>query len=398
MLLWLTFALLAAAVATLLMRSPWVNDRDADLNPDMAVYRDQLAELDADVERGVVTGAEAASARAEIARRLLKLASPSSGSPGQSAPAAPVSRQKPELVLLASAIGIPVACMGLYLAVGSPSLPGRPLAERLAVAPQNATTDDLIAKVEARLREKPDDGMGWSVLAPVYLSQGRLVDAGRAFERAIALLGETPDRLSGLAKTLVLANNGVVVEPARKAYERLLVLDPGRPEARFWLAISDEQSGRTAEAETAYRQLLADAPTDAPWRPAVEARLAALAGAPTTTASPPPGVSAPVLSSAAGAKAPGAGPTPAEFVTAAERLPAEIREQMIGRMITRAAEAVKASPKDISAWTRLVTGYRALGRASDAASALKQARDALAGDQSAKTELDALASSLGLAS
>jgi cytochrome c-type biogenesis protein CcmH len=416
MLLWVTFALLATAVATMLMRSPREPSSTTAHDPDLDVYRDQLAELTADVERGVVSPAEATSARSEIARRLLKhadkpgLPSSQQGNADIAPPKAAASSS--ERVLFAGAAAIPIACLAIYLVLGSPSLPGRPLAERLAKAPDAASADDLILKVEARLREKPDDGMGWSVIAPVYLSQGRLVDAGQAYERAIALLGETPERLAGLAKALVLANNGLIVEPARRAYERLLVLDPKRVEAKFWLAIHDEQNGRAGAAEATYRKLLSDAPADAPWKPAVEARLAALLGKPGQQSQPSPNASAPqlpvasgsapsgapVLSPAGGVKAPGAGPTPAEFVAAAQGLPVEVREQMIGRMVARSGDAIKQNGKDLSAWSRLVTGYRALGKSSEAAAALKQAREAFAGDQGSLAELDALGASLGLAS
>ncbi|MFK5151223.1 tetratricopeptide repeat protein, partial [Klebsiella pneumoniae] len=85
-----------------------------------------------------------------------------------------------------------------------------PLAERIAHAPDANAPNDLIAKVEARLREKPDDGQGWAVIAPVYLSMGRAADAANAFTRAMELLGETPDRLLGLAKATIFASNGTV--------------------------------------------------------------------------------------------------------------------------------------------------------------------------------------------
>jgi cytochrome c-type biogenesis protein CcmH len=436
MLLWITFALLAATVATLLLRAPRLGDVDPAHDPDLAVYRDQLNELDADVERGVVSAAEAQSARTEIARRLLKHAEPRGPSTTASAPA----NARAETVLLVGAIAIPMLSLAIYLTLGSPGLPGRPLADRLAAAPEKAPVNDLIAKVESRLREKPDDGAGWSVIAPVYLAQGRPVDAGRAFERAIALLGESPERLLGLGRSLVMANNGVVVEPAKAAYERVLRLaspaatEAKRAEATFWLAIYDEQAGRFDVAEATYRRMLAEAPADAPWRQALEGRLTAIAAAatagnqaapssqaaPSPSASPrsappvtaqaappaapalppaggPPGMAAPQLAPATGPRPANTGPTPAEFVAAAQGLSPEMREQMIGRMVARASDAVASNAQDLGAWSRLVTGYRALGKSDDAVSALRRAKAALAGDQAALAELDALAKSLGIA-
>ena len=400
MLLWILFVLLAAAVATLLLRAPSAAGRDANHDPDLAVYRDQLSELAADSGRGVIDAEQAASARTEIARRLLKQAATKPAAlPHQLSPASRLSTTlTPERVLLGACALIPVASLALYLTVGSPSMPGRPLESRLAEAPDAAVPNDMIAKVEAHLREKPDDGQGWAVIAPVYLAQGRAPDAALAFARAIQLVGETPERLSGLAKANLMASNGIVNEPARKAYARLLELDPKRIEAEYWLAVFDEQNGRPEIAAATYVRLLASAPADAPWRKVVEERLAAVGQKSAAPAGPAaPAISPPQLSSAAGT-GPKNGPTPAEFVAAAQNLAPEMRELMIGRMIAKATDAVSQNPKDVSAWSRIVTGHKALGKPAEAQGTLKQAREALTADAPGLTELDALAKSLGLTS
>ena len=391
--LWISFALLAAAVATLLVRNAGSKAASGTHSPDLDVYRDQLDELQSDTERGVIDADQAAAARAEIARRLLKQAA---------APAAPALAPNhsafTEKLLFACAAAVPVLSLVLYLWVGSPGLPGNPLAERLASAPNAAAPNDMIAKVEARLRDHPDDGQGWAVIAPVYLSMGRAPDAANAFARAITLLGETPERLLGLAKANVVANNGMVNEPARKALQRILEIDPARIEAKFWLGVYDEQNGRPDAAAATYLALLSGGPADAPWRKAVEERLAAVTGK--SVAAPPAGMTPPVLAPAAAGlpvSGPDAkGPTPAQFVAAAQKLAPEMREQMIGRMIAKATDIVKANPQDIAAWSRIVTGHAALGKRPDAKSALKDARQTLSGNAAALGELDALAISLDL--
>lgn len=393
--LWISFALLSAAVATLLIRNAGSKARSGAHSPDLEVYRDQLTELETDIERGVIDADQAAAARAEIARRLLRQAAAEAPAARAGAPKHTAFAEK---LLLASAAAVPVLSLVLYLFVGSPGMPGNPLAERLASAPNAASPNDMIAKVEARLREKPDDGQGWAVIAPVYLSMGRAPDAANAFARALTLLGETPERLLGLAKANVMANNGMVNDPARKALQRLVEIDPDRVEAKFWLAVYDEQNGRPDAAAASYLALLSKGPADAPWRSAVEERLAAVTGKP--GAAPAPGVTPPVLAPAAsgpdGKGLDGKGPTPAEFVAAAQKLAPEMREQMIGRMVAKATDAVKANPQDLAAWSRIVTGHAALGKRPDAKTALKDARQTLSGNAAALTELDALAKSLDL--
>src|SRR5262249_30652947 len=140
-----------------------------------------------------------------------------------------------------------------------------------------AGVEELVARVEARLRTNPGDGQGWDVIAPVYLRLERFRDAAEAFRRAIDLNGESPRRLSSLAESTVLANDGIVTGPARKADQRLLELEPGRMEARFGLALAKEQDGDFEEAEAAYRTLMEDAPEHAPWRQFITERLEAIA-------------------------------------------------------------------------------------------------------------------------
>lgn len=401
MLLWISFALLAAAVASLLLRRGAGDEAASDSGSDLAVYRDQLTELQSDAERGAIEAGEVSAARAEIARRVLRQAALDDAKVLPRTKTREASRAATDTILLAAAAAVPILSLGLYLLLGSPAIPGHPLAERVADAADTAAPNDMVAKVEAHLRDHPEDGKGWGVLAPIYLAQGRGPEAAMAYARALSSDGETPDRLLGLLKANIVANKGIVNEPARKAAQRLVDLGGTHLiEAKYWLAFYDEQNGRPDAAAAAYLTLLASGPADAPWRKAVEERLAVVTGkavAPAISAPAPGGVTPPVLSSAAGVTDGSAkGPTPAEFVAAAQKLAPEMRAQMIGRMISKASDAVKQNPKDVSAWSRLVTGQTALGKSSEAKSALKDAMQALQGETAALTELDALSKSLGL--
>ena len=133
----------------------------------------------------------------------------------------------------------------------------------------------LVARVEARLRAHPEEGQGWDVIAPVYLSGRRYDDAAEAYSQAIRLLGPSAKRLSGQGQALVLANNGVVTEEARRALEQALALDQTLIEPRILLAIAKEQDGQFAAAIEDWRALLNTANAEAPWREMVEKRIEA---------------------------------------------------------------------------------------------------------------------------
>lgn len=396
MLLWIGFAVLTAAVVAALLR-PLFRETATVLDPaaaDIAVYRDQMAEIAIDRERGLIADAEAEAARTEVARRLLALEHASGKARvGETTAAAGQagSGQWPRSALAVGAV-VPLLAIALYLQLGSPQLPAQPHLARVAKPNDAANLDELVAKVEKRLRENPTDGQGWEVIAPVYLVQQRHMDAANAFARAISILGESPKRLAGLAEAHVLASNGMVNEPARLAYERLRVLEPQRLEPRFWLAFAKEQDGKTDAAAADYRSLLADAPADAPWRQMVEERLQHVTGNAAVAA---PAQSPPV----SGALPPAAGPGPRqEDVDAASKMTPEQRAAMIEKMVEGLAARLKTNGKDLAGWINLVRAYTVMGRRSDAVAALAAARGQLAGDGAALAEIAALEKALGLGS
>jgi cytochrome c-type biogenesis protein CcmH len=383
MVLWIAFAVMTAAtllavLAPLGRPSSGVDDTaDAGAGAGTrAVYRHQLDEIEAERARGLIEPAEAEAARLEVSRRLLASAEATAGTiAGASVPASRAAR----IALVAAAV-VPLLTLGLYLVQGSPGLPAYPFAARQQATLQQSPLGDLIARVEARLREHPEDGKGWDAIAPAYLSLGRYRDAADAFERAARLLGETPARLGGLAQANIFAADGIVTEDARRALERVHALDPARVDARFWLAVGKEQDGKLADARTDFTALLAEAPPDAPWRPAVEAHLKEIAGKLAGTKSPEP-----------------RGPS-AEDVAAAQKLPAAERQQMITQMVEGLAQRLQREGGDLAGWTRLVRAYSVLDRKQDAQAALAAARKALAADARALAELTQLAASLGLGS
>lgn len=413
MLLWVGFAVLTAAVIFFVTRPITSSDVDAcdARDADLAVYKDQLSEVESDLDRGLISSDEAGSARAELARRLIRRAEQDDDSDvvraGPSAAAADSAQPsgnafsglRQNLAFAAAAI-VPLIAVGLYLAVGSPGMPGQPYAEHMSVATENASVAELVGKIEAELRQRPDDGKGWAVLAPVYMRMQRFDDAANAYAQSIRLLGETPQRLAGFAEATIVASNGLVPERARLAFERLLVLDPKHVEARFWLAQAKEQDGDKPGALTSYRALLDSAPADAPWRGLVEERIAAVQGETPNTgpSSAPDGASNPEVRQTPGEAVNDApGPSAADIAAAGE-LSADQRSEFINQMVTRLSERLKNDGKDAGGWTRLIRAYVVLGRKEEAVAALAEAKRHFADDAGQMGDFEALSKSLGLGS
>jgi cytochrome c-type biogenesis protein CcmH len=384
MLLWIGFGVLTAGVVAALI-APLRRGAEppaAGASHDSAIYRDQLQEIEAEQRRGLFTTEEASAARAEVARRLIKSAEASK--PFAASPEASETGRAYDRLLYAVAIAIPLLSVAVYLAIGSPQIPGQPLAARQG-APGEASVAELIARVEARLRAEPEDGKGWDVIAPVYLRLGRYGDAVHAYSQANRILGDDVRRLVGFGEASLLKSNGVVGEDVRRAAERILALEPGRPEAAIWLALAKEQDGDLAAAAERYRDILKSAPADAPWRNAVSDQIAALeakiAGRP---------VPAP--------QAETGGSPSAEAMARMEEMSPEERAKTIDSMVAGLAERLKRDGKDLGGWLKLVRAYKVLGRDEDAMSALGEARRTFEGDRESLTALDELAKSLGLGS
>jgi cytochrome c-type biogenesis protein CcmH len=385
MLLWVILALMAAAtVVAVLQPLRRIGENASTEQPEVvAVYKDQLAEIDADLERGLINAEEAKSARLEVQRRLLKQTER-----GASAAASlPVA---PRTVLRATSVGLPALAILAYAVLGSPHLPDQPLSARRAAAPEKAQVEVLVARVEEQLRQRPDDGRGWEVLAPVYARMDRAQDALDAWRNTIRLQGQNPVRLRGLVEASLATTQGLVDPEARAALEALGKDDPADPIPRFWLAIAKQQNGQRAEAAAELEALLASSPAEAPWRPAVQARLAEWAGS--SPAAAPPAITPPRSTSIPMTER---GPS-ADQVAAAQQMAPEDRAKMIAGMVEGLASRLESDGNDAEGWLRLINAYTVLGRKADAQTAVTKARRALARDAASLARIAALAKELGL--
>jgi len=375
MLFWVVAALLtlAASLAVFLPLAGRAGARAADGAHDLEVYRDQLAELDRDAERGLIQPAEAEQARAEIARRILK-ADKSAKAGAASSPDSKAVRA----LAMAAVLGVPLVSWGIYAAIGSPDLPSQPLAARLEKNPADATVDELIARAEAHLAANPDDGRGWDVLAPIYARLGRYGEAVTAYQNAIRLDGATAVRESGLGEALAGASGGMITAEAQAAFSRALELEPGQPKASFFLASALAQEGKIAEALSAWQVMMLALPMDSPWREAV-GRAVREANA--------------SLAETRGEVA--SGPTQ-EQIDSASNMSAEDRNAMIETMVISLDEKLRQNPGDVEGWTRLVRSYHVLGRTEAARDALKRGMAALGEGSAEGKQLADFSSGIGL--
>ncbi len=338
---------------------------------DLEVYRDQLDEIARDRSAGLIGEAEAEAAKVEVSRRLI-----AADNNAEKSATAPASLWPRRVTALAGTLLLPIGAIALYTTVGSPQLPGKPLAARLRELHQNSAFANLISRVETHLNADPTDARGYELLAPVYMRFGRFDDAVNARRKILALKGESAERQADLGEALTAAANGIVTADAKAAFDRALALDAHEFKAQFYVGMAAEQDGDNKKAAGIWRDMLSKAPPEAPWIDAVTQMLARVEGA-SSPATATPGPSAQDVAAAAG-------------------MSAKDRNVMIRGMVARLADRLKQNGEDIQGWQRLLRAYTVLGERDKAHAAARDAKKALASDPEKLRRIEDVIKQMGL--
>jgi cytochrome c-type biogenesis protein CcmH len=365
MLLWVIFAALTSFVLAAIL---WPFVRGSAGAPGrqphaLAVCRDQLAELEGDEARGLISPREAEAARNKVSRRLIAAARPAEV-------VLTPSRSWSLAVAIACAFAVPAVSLAVYFMQGRPDLPGVPYAERIAGALANNDIAALIVRVEAHLAQRPDDIEGWRAIAPAYRSLGRYDDAAKAFSRILSLSEPSAALHADLGEALTQDAQGLVTEAAVRAFDDALRIDPENVKARFFRALAHQQDGAIDLALRQWQALLASAPADAAWRSAVEAEIAKAHN----------GYAAPELSD--------------EQLAESQSLSPQNRLAMIRSMVDGLAERLARDGNDLSGWLRLAKARLVLGEPEEARRALDRAQDEFSGDVAALARIEQMRRSL----
>jgi cytochrome c-type biogenesis protein CcmH len=224
---WLSAGVLTtAAVAVLLaalLRRPREESPRADY--DLGIYRDQLAELDRDMDRGVLSVDQAAAARTEIERRMLLAAE----APAAVEPAA--SRRGGIATAVGLAVALPASALALYLTLGSPGTESQPFAGReLAPGEDPALSAALIEQISDRIAEDPHDIEAWLLLARLHRATERYGEAAEAYRQVASLSPGNPEAMSSLGEMLVAAGGRSRRSP--RPLLRRFGIGPGRSDER----------------------------------------------------------------------------------------------------------------------------------------------------------------------
>jgi cytochrome c-type biogenesis protein CcmH len=355
-LLWIILGVMTLTAA-LILAWPLFDSRrfKNDSSFALAVYRDQLAEINHDAARGILDETQARAAQIEIERRILALAD---------APKFQPAKAPSPMLIIAMAVVLPLGAFGLYLHLGSPGLPGQPaqgLADSVAASPE-------LQALQAAVAQAPGDPATWRVLGEGLMAARRPSDAANAFARALGLGDRDPKLQSRYGSALVLAAQGRVDDRAKAAFDAALKADPTDPIARFFTGLAKEQAGDPTGALTDWLALERDLPPNVPWHADLTQNIDRVARELGKDPASLPG-RAPVANAAPET---GSAPGPSDLDAASKMSDAE-RQAFIESMVAQLAQRLKAEPDDLDGWLRLAKAYSVLGKGDDARAAWAKA-------------------------
>ena len=216
----------------------------------LAIFRDQLRELETEKSEGMLAEADFEQARRELQRRLLEEVEPEAVTQAAAANHAPSRKTAIAILLL-----LPVLALLGYGVLGRPqALDPMQTAARPKVSPEQINA--MVAKLAERMQANPDDMQGWLMLARSYKTMGRYEDAAAAYGKAEKVINDDPELLASYAETLAMASGtGLKGKPAQ-LIARALKLDPKQPHALFLAGAAAMEAGDKKQGIAYWEALL----------------------------------------------------------------------------------------------------------------------------------------------
>lgn len=242
----------------------------------IAIYRDQLSELEADLKNGIVSQEQFAQDREEIERRLLEDTAGASTTTRKAAAVPAPSRGTAYTI----AFGLPLFAVLLYFLIGTPDgITGTPQVTEppRAAAPSGERTQEQIeanvAKLAERLKTNPADAEGWKMLARSYNSMSRFGEAAGAYAKATELQPNDADLWAEYAFVSAMANNQKLDGRPTELINQALKVDPENPKALQLAGSAAFQAKDYKKAVEYWEMVLKKVPDDAEVRQTIQQRI-----------------------------------------------------------------------------------------------------------------------------
>jgi cytochrome c-type biogenesis protein CcmH len=230
----------------------------------LSIFRQQFAELAQDRANGVLTDELYEQARRELERRLLEETGATETTP-TTAPRQVSSRP----VALALAIIVPTVSGLLYWELGNPLAITQPTEPSLSAQGSSedphSSSDGLAAMVERlqqKMEQNPNDGVGWGMLARSYMAMGRHADAVPIYEKAVKLIPDDAQLLVDYADALGVVHGRKLEGKPEVLIQQALKIDPRNVKALMLAGTVAFNRKNFARAVKDWEQARANLPAD----------------------------------------------------------------------------------------------------------------------------------------
>lgn len=288
---WIICAILVAIALAFVIPPLLQNAREepehSDKEANVAVYRDQISELEVDLQNELISPEQYQHDRDEIERRLLEDVSVNDQT----------IRKKPKQVaggrglVYAIALGIPVVAIALYVRIGNPGALSASLASSASsIAPARSSTstpavpmgegqmtqqqiEKNVAALAERLQQNPDDPGGWTMLGRSYITLERYSDASNAYAKATALKPDDADLWADYAFAMGMANGRRLQGQPQELINKALKLDPENPKALELAGSAAFEARNYEDAINYWQRLMEKSPRDSELATALQERI-----------------------------------------------------------------------------------------------------------------------------
>lgn len=255
-------AVALAFVLPPLLRRKEIAAKAARRDINIAVYRDQMKEMEADRANGMISEEQFQTGKVELETRLAEDALAK-----EDRNMAPVASRRLGFTLAGV---LPVAAFGLYFLLGNPmSLVAIAEAQDNPAAAAQAQGEHdimkMIQKVEEKTKSDPTNLEAWVMLGKTYAAVGHWPEALQAYDKAMKLKPDVPAVMTGYAEALAITNDRVLKGKPIELILQALEKDPDDMKGLELAGIYNFQEKNFAQAAYYMKHLHKLLPPESPY-------------------------------------------------------------------------------------------------------------------------------------
>ncbi|MDP2431071.1 MAG: c-type cytochrome biogenesis protein CcmI [Pseudomonadota bacterium] len=247
-----------------LLRKKEIEAKAARRDINIAVYQDQMKEMESDRASGLLNEAQYQAGKLELEGRLAEDALVKTDSV-----MAPVASRRLGFTLAGV---LPVAAFGLYFLMGNPmslisiaEAQANPAMAESGVVPGEHDVMKMIQQVEEKTKTDPNDVAAWAMLGKTYAVVGHWPEALLAYEKAYKLKPDEPAIMTGYAEALAISRDRVMKGEPIQLVLKALEKDPDDIKGLELAGINGFQEKNFAKAAYYFKHLHKQLPPDSPY-------------------------------------------------------------------------------------------------------------------------------------